>query len=142
MNADEEAWHPVCKQMALEMMLAEIKTDLADMGINHDVFTSEQKIVDDGAVEKAYKALEDQGLIYTGVLEAPKGKTPDEWEERPQTLFRATQFGDDTDRPLKKSAAFTRWGPPAWVATRRRRYSTATTRCGTHRTCSSPMAPA
>ena len=103
LGKDEAEWHPVCKAAALEMMLAEIKFDLNDMGIHHDVFSSEQAVIDAGAVEKAYKVLEDQGLIYTGVLEAPKGKKPDDWEERPQTLFRATQFGDDTDRPLKKS---------------------------------------
>ncbi len=103
MTADEAAWHPVCKAMALELLLAEIKTDLADMGIKHDVFSSEQALVDAGAVDKAFKVLEDQGLIYTGVLEAPKDKRPDDWEERPQTLFKATEFGDDTDRPLKKS---------------------------------------
>lgn len=103
LGKDEAEWHPVCKAAALEMMLAEIKFDLNDMGIHHDVFSSEQAVIDAGAVEKAYKVLEDQGLIYTGVLEPPKGKKPDDWEERPQTLFRATQFGDDTDRPLKKS---------------------------------------
>ncbi|HEX2753207.1 MAG TPA: arginine--tRNA ligase [Alphaproteobacteria bacterium] len=103
LNADETAWHPVCKAMALEMMLDEIKIDLADMGIHHDVFSSEQAIIDAGAVDKAFKVLEDQGLIYTGVLEPPKGKMPDDWEERPQTLFKATEFGDDVDRALKKS---------------------------------------
>lgn len=103
LGKDEAEWHPVCKAAALEMMLAEIKTDLADMGIHHDVFSSEQAVIDAGAVDKAFKALEDQGLIYTGVLEPPKGKKPDDWEERPQTLFKATEFGDDTDRPLKKS---------------------------------------
>jgi len=103
LGKDEAEWHPVCKAAALEMMMAEIKADLADMGIHHDVFSSEQAVIDAGAVDKAFKALEDQGLIYTGVLEPPKGKKPDDWEERPQTLFKATQFGDDTDRPLKKS---------------------------------------
>ena len=103
MNADEAEWHPVCKAMALDMMLDEIKKDLADMGIHHDVFASEQSIIDAGAVDKAFKVLEDQGLIYTGVLEPPKGKMPDDWEERPQTLFKATEFGDDVDRALKKS---------------------------------------
>ncbi|HCS22299.1 MAG TPA: arginine--tRNA ligase, partial [Rhodospirillaceae bacterium] len=103
LGKDEAEWHAVCKAAALEMMLAEIKSDLADMGIHHDVFSSEQAVIDAGAVDKAFKALEDQGLIYTGVLEPPKGKKPDDWEERPQTLFKATEFGDDTDRPLKKS---------------------------------------
>lgn len=103
LGKDEAEWHPVCKAAALEMMMAEIKTDLADMGIKHDVFSSEQAVIDAGAVDKAFKVLEDKGLIYTGVLEPPKGKKPDDWEERPQTLFKATEFGDDIDRPLKKS---------------------------------------
>ena len=54
-------------------------------------------------MDEALHVLESRGLIYTGVLEPPKGKTPDDWEPRPQTLFRATEFGDDVDRPLKKS---------------------------------------
>jgi arginyl-tRNA synthetase len=103
LGKDEAEWHPICKAAALEMMMAEIKADLADMGIKHDVFSSEQAVIDAGAVDKAFKVLEDKGLIYTGVLEPPKGKKPDDWEERPQTLFKATEFGDDIDRPLKKS---------------------------------------
>ncbi len=80
-----------------------IKSDLAMLGIHHDVFSSEQAIRDAGKVEAAIDALEKKGLIYTGVLEPPKGKTPDDWEPREQTLFRSTQFGDDCDRPVKKS---------------------------------------
>src|SRR6202008_430671 len=60
-------------------------------------------LVQSGAVDQGLKTLEDKGLIYVGVLEPPKGKTPEDWEPRPQTLFRATDFGDDIDRPLKKS---------------------------------------
>jgi arginyl-tRNA synthetase len=60
-------------------------------------------IVESGAVDRARAFLESKGLIYQGVLEPPKGKLPDDWEPRPQTLFRATQFGDDVDRPLQKS---------------------------------------
>src|SRR5262249_46088026 len=56
-----------------------------------------------GAIEKALETLEGDGLVYTGILEPPKGKLPDDWEPRPLTLFRSTQFGDDVDRPLKKS---------------------------------------
>jgi len=103
MEEPESAWLSVCKAIALEMMMVEIKKDLNDMGIQYAVFTSEQAIIDAGAVDKAFKELEDQGLIYTGVLEPPKGKKPDDWEERSQTLFKSTLFGDDTDRPLKKS---------------------------------------
>ena len=60
-------------------------------------------MIEAGGVERALKTLEDRGLIYIGMLEPPKGKAPEDWEPRPQTLFRATQFGDDVDRPLKKS---------------------------------------
>ena len=60
-------------------------------------------MIESGAVDAAIEWLQTQGLIYQGVLEPPKGKTPDDWEPRPQTLFRATQFGDDVDRPLRKS---------------------------------------
>jgi arginyl-tRNA synthetase len=69
----------------------------------HDVFSSERALLESGAVEKTIARLAEKGLIYEGVLEPPKGKTPDDWEQRAQTLFRATQFGDDVDRPLKKS---------------------------------------
>ncbi|TVQ84165.1 MAG: arginine--tRNA ligase [Micavibrio sp.] len=103
-EAEEKDWLPVCKEIALEMMMEEIRRDLQDIGIRHDVFTSEQAIIDAGAVDEAFSILEGRKLIYTGVLEPPKGgQRPDDWEERPQTLFRATEFGDDVDRPLKKS---------------------------------------
>ena len=84
-------------------MLELIKADLLAMGVNHAVFASERALVEAGKVEEAFQALEAKGLIYTGVLEPPKGKTPDDWEPRPQVLFKSSQFGDDTDRPLKKS---------------------------------------
>ena len=103
MEESESVWLPVCKAIALEMMMAEIRKDLKDMGIQFAVFTSEQAIIDADIVNKVFKELDDQGLIYTGVLEPPKGKKLDDWEERPQTLFRSTRFGDDTDRPLKKA---------------------------------------
>src|SRR5580658_6698704 len=84
-------------------MMALISDDLALLGVRHNTFASERSLVDAGAIDECLAALEERGLIYTGVLEPPKGKTPDDWEPRPQTLFRATQFGDDVDRPLKKS---------------------------------------
>jgi arginyl-tRNA synthetase len=73
------------------------------MGVHHHVFSSELALVEKGGVERAYEFLNSKGLIYEGVLEPPKGMKPDDWEPRPQTLFRATEFGDDVDRPLKKS---------------------------------------
>ena len=84
-------------------MMALIRADLAALGIGFDAFVSERALVASGAVDAALAALAARGLIYTGVLEPPKGKLPDDWEPRPQTLFRATQFGDEVDRPLKKS---------------------------------------
>src|ERR1019366_6482752 len=73
------------------------------LGVRQDVFTSERKLVASGAVDKIIDELHADGLIYEGVLEPTKGKTPDDWEPRPQTLFRSTNFGDDVDRPLRKS---------------------------------------
>ena len=83
--------------------MASVREDLAALGVEHDVFTSERALLEGGAAERAIADLDRRGLIYEGVLEPPKGKTPDDWEPRPQTLFRATQFGDDVDRPLRKS---------------------------------------
>ncbi|MDG3443758.1 arginine--tRNA ligase [Nitrospirillum amazonense] len=99
----EEEWLAPVRAFAIDQMMAGIREDLASLNIHHDLFSSERALVDNGAVDQAFKALEDAGLIYVGVLEPPKGKKPDDWEPRPQTLFKATQFGDDVDRPLKKS---------------------------------------
>lgn len=91
------------RNFSIGFLLAEIKSDLALLGVKHDLFVSEAGILASGAVESAMDQLTSLGLIYEGVLEAPKGKTPDDWEPREQTLFRSTGFGDDVDRPLKKS---------------------------------------
>jgi arginyl-tRNA synthetase len=99
----KSAWLDTARETAVAMMMAEIRADLALLGVEQDVFMSERSMVEAGAVEAAVRLLEDKGLIYEGVLEPPKGKTPDDWEPRPQTLFRATDFGDDVDRPLRKS---------------------------------------
>lgn len=93
----------IARETAVEAMMELIRGDLAVLGITHEVFFSELSLHRSGAVEKTLKKLEDKGLIYVGVLEPPKGELPDDWEPRPQTLFRSTQFGDDTDRALKKS---------------------------------------
>ena len=102
LNQPEEAWLPSIRAFAVDAMMALIRSDLAGIGIKHAVFTSERGLVERGSVDAALLLLEGRGLIYTGTLEPPKGDKPDDWEPRPQTLFRATQFGDDTDRPLKK----------------------------------------
>ncbi len=99
----ESEWLAPIRQFAIDEMMKLIRDDLAALGIHQDVFSSERALVESGGVERAVGALQERGLVYIGVLEPPKGKTPDDWEPRPQTLFRASQFGDDVDRPLKKS---------------------------------------
>jgi arginyl-tRNA synthetase len=99
----EQAWLPEIRDQAITAMMSLIREDLAALGVEHAVFTSESSLVETKSVDNALQDLEDKGLIYKGTLEPPKGKLPDDWESRPQTLFRATQFGDDVDRPLVKS---------------------------------------
>jgi arginyl-tRNA synthetase len=103
LDRPEAEWLPKVRKFAVEQMMALIRADLALLGVVHDVFVSECELVERETVAECLAALEQRGLIYTGVLEAPKGKVPDDWEPRAQTLFRATRFGDDVDRPLKKS---------------------------------------
>jgi arginyl-tRNA synthetase len=99
----EAEWLQPVRDFAVGQMMALIRSDLAALGVAHDLFVSEGELVERGAIDECLAALEGRELIYTGVLEAPKGKLPDDWEPREQTLFRATRFGDDVDRPLKKS---------------------------------------
>lgn len=99
----EADWLPEMRAFAISTLMAEIKADLATMGVNIEVYSSERALVEGGAVDKAFDDLKGQGLIYQGRLDPPKDKKPDDWEDREQTLFRATQFGDDIDRPLRKS---------------------------------------
>ena len=99
----EADWLAPIREFAVERMMALIRADLAAVGVRHDLFVSERELVEAGAVDDCLAELERRGLIYTGVLEPPKGKLPEDWEPRAQTLFRATRFGDDVDRPLKKS---------------------------------------
>ena len=102
-GTDEEVWLSALREFAVDAMMALIKGDLGAVGIEHGIFRSEREIAASGAIDDAVDDLEARGLIYTGTLDPPKGKTPDDWEPRPQTLFRSTQFGDDVDRPIKKS---------------------------------------
>ena len=103
LDKPEPAWLPPVREFAITEMLALIRDDLAPVGVGFDAFVSERALVEAGATDDCLAALNDLGLIYTGILEPPKGKLPDDWEPRPQLLFRATQFGDEVDRPLKKS---------------------------------------
>ncbi|MEJ2120535.1 MAG: arginine--tRNA ligase [Alphaproteobacteria bacterium] len=103
LQAPEDDWLEPIRAFSIDAMMDMIRDDLKAVGIEHDIFTSERKLVEAGAVDAALDDLASRDLVYVGTLEPPKGKTPEDWEPRPQTLFRATQFGDDTDRPLKKS---------------------------------------
>ncbi|MEE9318294.1 MAG: arginine--tRNA ligase, partial [Rhodospirillales bacterium] len=103
LDAKEDAWLSEVRDFAVARIMEGVKEDLSALGIEFGTFTSENSLVQKGAVDGVLKELEEKGLVYTGVLEPPKGKKPDDWEPRPQTLFKATEFGDEVDRPLKKS---------------------------------------
>jgi arginyl-tRNA synthetase len=102
-RASETEWLDTVRNFAVSRMLELIREDLAALGVKHDVFTSERALLEAGAVDRALAFLQERGLLYEGFLEPPKGKTPEDWEPREQTLFRSTPFGDDVDRPVKKS---------------------------------------
>ncbi|MFC0384125.1 arginine--tRNA ligase [Muricoccus vinaceus] len=101
--ADPSLWLDTVRAFTVDAMMAEIRSDLAALGVTHDVFISEAALVASGAADAAIADLAARGLVYEGVLAPPKGKLPDDWEAREQTLFRSTEFGDDVDRPLRKS---------------------------------------
>ncbi len=104
LDSDEETWLPQIRAASIDAMMDMIRDDLQALGIEFHVYASERALVNDGKVGGAEAQLAGRDLLYTGVLEPPKGKPPPEdWEPRPQTLFKATEFGDDVDRPLKKS---------------------------------------
>ena len=102
-SAPEGEWLALFRTRAVAAMLVMIKDDLALLGIHHDLFSSEAELQAAGKPEAAEKWLREHGLVYDGVLEAPKGETPEDWEPVELPLFRSTQFGDDQDRPIKKS---------------------------------------
>lgn len=105
LSMDEAEWLPIVRDSAISDMMDVIRQDLASVKIEHEVFFSERSLISDGEdkVAETIDWLEGKGLIYEGRLPPPKGKLPDDWEDRVQTLFRATDFGDDVDRALKKS---------------------------------------
>jgi arginyl-tRNA synthetase len=105
LNQKPEAdWLPIVRAKAIEMMMAEIREDLAALNVKHDVFFSERSLTEGvDEVARTLDALRREGKVYEGRLPPPKGAPVDDWEDREQTLFRATDFGDDVDRPLKKS---------------------------------------
>ncbi len=100
----ESEWLELFRTRAVAAMLDLIRHDLALLGIHHDVFASEAELQKEGAVDAAMEMLRSKGLVYEGTLERPKSLDPnDEWEPVELTLFKSTQFGDDQDRPMKKS---------------------------------------
>lgn len=105
---DEAEWLPLVKERAIAAMLELIRSDLAALGVEHEVFYSEKSLHErnggnSSKIDRMLDGLRDKGLVYEGTLPPPKGQLPDDWEDREQTLFRASDFGDDTDRALKKS---------------------------------------
>ena len=103
LDRDEGDWLAPVRSFTINAIMAGIRTDLQALGIDMDRFSSERALVDSGAVQTAIDRLEKAGHVYRGILEPPKGKEPEDWEPREQLLFRASDFGDDTDRPLQKS---------------------------------------
>src|SRR4051812_3801948 len=101
----ESDWLPMVRQRTIELMMVQIRNDLAALNVRHDVFFSERSLSSGnaGAVESTIAALRAEGLVYQGRLPPPKGAPDQDWEDREQTLFRSTDFGDDVDRPLLKS---------------------------------------
>ncbi|MDO9524915.1 MAG: arginine--tRNA ligase [Gemmobacter sp.] len=103
LNAPEADWLQVFREFSTERMMDMIRADLASLGVTMDVYSSEKALYGTGKIEAAIETLRGMGLIYEGVLEPPKGKLPEDWEPREQTLFRSTAHGDDQDRPVQKS---------------------------------------
>ncbi len=105
LSRPEVEWLPIVRDRAIAMMMAEIKQDLAALDVRHDVFFSERSLQQNngGEVAALIADLRKRGLVYQGRLPRPKGAVDDDWEDREQTLFRTTEFGDDIDRPLLKS---------------------------------------
>ncbi len=103
LDKGEQFWLEEVRTFATDKMMELIRSDLKALGVEMDVFYSEKSLYGTGRIEAAIGALKDKGLIYEGVLEPPKGKKPEDWEPREQTLFKSTEHGDDVDRPVMKS---------------------------------------
>ncbi len=119
----EAAWLPKVRVLAVSMMMDRIREDLAALGIEHEVLFSERSL-SEGDTDEVRETIEDlraKGLVYVGRLDPPKGKMPEDWEDREQTLFRSTEFGDDVDRALLKSdGSYTYFAPD--IAYHRNKY--------------------
>ena len=103
LDKPEGDWLEDVREFATDAMMDLIREDLALLGVKMDHFFSEKSLYGTGRIEEAIAELEKKGLIYRGTLEPPKGKVPEDWEPREQTLFRSTAHGDDVDRPIRKS---------------------------------------
>ncbi len=103
LDTGEDHWLPPVREFATRRMMDLIRADLALLGVEMDHFFSEKSLYGTGLIEAAIDDLDGKGLIYRGTLEPPKGKVPEDWEPREQTLFRSTEYGDDVDRPIRKS---------------------------------------
>jgi len=103
LDQPEDVWLAEVREFATDKMMEMIRGDLAALGVEMDVFFSEKSLYGTGRIEAAIESLRAKGLIYKGTLEPPKGKLPEDWEPREQTLFRSTAHGDDVDRPIMKS---------------------------------------
>ncbi|MFL6845216.1 MAG: arginine--tRNA ligase [Allosphingosinicella sp.] len=102
-DAPESAWLEIFRLRTVAAMLDLIRSDLAKLGVHHDLFASEREVQESGAVDRALALLDEKGLVYRGTLPPPRGKTPEDWEPTELLLFRSTTFGDDQDRPIRKS---------------------------------------
>ncbi|MDR2067843.1 MAG: arginine--tRNA ligase [Holosporaceae bacterium] len=102
-DKNQSEWLDFFKEFALASIMTDVKKDLADLDVHHDVFSSEQELIKSGAVSRAINLLNDKGLVYSGILRRPLGMDSEKWEEREQPLFKSTAYGDDVDRPLQKS---------------------------------------
>jgi arginyl-tRNA synthetase len=104
LNFPEERWLPITREAAIAAMLSVIKEDLAALNVSHNVFFSERSLTTGGdEIAVTIEELRQKGLVYVGRLEKPKGHDDSEWEDREQTLFKSSDFGDDVDRALLKS---------------------------------------
>jgi len=105
LDKSEAEWLPLVREASISAMMDMIREDLAALNIRHDVFFSERSLQQDngGEVAKTIAELQERGLVYMGRLPPPKGQKDEDWEDREQLLFRATEFGDEVDRPLLKS---------------------------------------
>jgi arginyl-tRNA synthetase len=102
-DAAEAEWLEIFRRRSVAAMLDLIRADLALLGVHHDLFASEREVQESGAVDRAFALLGEKGLVYRGTLPPPKGKAVEDWEPTELLLFRSTEYGDDQDRPIKKS---------------------------------------